>query len=121
MCVDWTVSFYHRVLIEVLRYRQAHENRETENEFCSEAIQIAKLKETKTSWSCSDWLINKKNQKDSSLNDDEGNRFFGRKAYRHMQRTSNTMQPPLEVELKQIQPQIYLYMTLKSSSENRYV
>lgn len=38
MCVNWTISLHDCVLIEVLWYRQSHENRETEDEFCSEAV-----------------------------------------------------------------------------------
>jgi len=40
------------VLLEVLWYRKSHVNRESNNEFGSEAVQIAKLKETKSCRTC---------------------------------------------------------------------
>ena len=50
--VNWTITIYCCVLIEILRHRQTQENRETQNELCSEGIKIAELKKAKTSGTC---------------------------------------------------------------------
>lgn len=50
--VNWTVTVEYRVLVEILWHRQTYEDREAENELCSEAIEVAELKKAKTSGTC---------------------------------------------------------------------
>lgn len=45
-CVNGAKSFDCGVLIEVLGYREAQKDREAQNEFDSEAVEIAELEET---------------------------------------------------------------------------
>lgn len=45
-CVNGAKSFECGVLIEVLGYREAQKDREAQNEFDSEAVEIAELQET---------------------------------------------------------------------------
>lgn len=45
-CVDGAIAVDCSVLIEVLSHREAHKDREAQYELCSEAIEVAELKET---------------------------------------------------------------------------
>ena len=46
--MDWTITVDGGVLIEVLWYRQTHEDREAKYELCPEAVQVAELEKAKT-------------------------------------------------------------------------
>lgn len=47
--MDRAITIDDSILIEILRYRQTHEDGEAQNELCSEAVEVAELKEAKTS------------------------------------------------------------------------
>lgn len=51
--MDRTIAIHHCVLIEVLRYGQAHKDGEPEHELYPEAVQITELKQAKTGGTCS--------------------------------------------------------------------
>jgi len=52
MCVYWTKACERSVFIEILWHRQTHKQGEAQDEFCSEAIQVAELKEPNTCHAC---------------------------------------------------------------------
>ena len=50
--VYWTKACHRSVFIEILWHRQTHKQRESQDEFCSEAIQVAKLKKPNSCHAC---------------------------------------------------------------------
>ena len=50
--MNWTIARDCSVFVEVLWHRQTQEDREAKNELCSEAVEIAELKEAKTAGTC---------------------------------------------------------------------